>query len=51
MNSAAAYEGTYEAPALIVQGSVAALTEGCDKQLGGSDGFTFMGAAISCSSA
>jgi hypothetical protein len=41
----------YEAPALRVLGSVQALTQGCDKLLGGSDGYTFMGMAISCSSA
>jgi hypothetical protein len=41
----------YEAPRLTVLGSVAELTLGCDKHLGGSDGFTFMGAAISCASA
>jgi hypothetical protein len=50
MSSAAAHGVAYEAPALIVLGSVAALTEGCDKQLGGSDGFTFMGQAIVCRS-
>ena len=41
----------YEAPELRVLGSVAQLTLGCDKRLGGSDGFTFMGQSISCSSA
>jgi hypothetical protein len=40
----------YEAPALRVLGSVAELTQGCDKRLGGSDGFTFMGQAIVCRS-
>jgi len=41
----------YEAPAVRVLGSVAALTQqGCDKRLGGSDGFTFMGIAIVCRS-
>ena len=44
--------GAYEPPALRVLGSVQALTQGfCDKKLGGSDGYTFMGMAISCSSA
>jgi hypothetical protein len=45
-------EGTavYEPPRLEVLGSVAELTLYCDKQLGGSDGFTFMGASISCAS-
>ena len=41
----------YEAPKLHVLGSVAQLTLGCDKRLGGSDGFTFMGQPVSCSSA
>jgi hypothetical protein len=42
----------YEAPAVRVLGTVAELTQqGCDKRLGGSDGFTFMGQAIVCRSA
>jgi hypothetical protein len=41
----------YEAPAVRVLGSVAELTQGCDKQLGGTDGFTFMGQSIVCRSA
>lgn len=45
-----ARRGGYEPPALRVIGSVAELTLGCDKQLGGSDGFTFMGQSISCTS-
>ena len=40
----------YEAPVLRVLGSVAALTQGCDKTLGSSDGFTFQGNAIVCRS-
>lgn len=40
----------YEAPTVRVLGSVAELTQNCDKQLGGSDGFTFMGQAIVCAS-
>ncbi|HET8754564.1 MAG TPA: lasso RiPP family leader peptide-containing protein [Solirubrobacteraceae bacterium] len=40
----------YEAPAVRVLGTVAELTQNCDKQLGGSDGFTFMGQAIVCRS-
>jgi len=40
----------YEAPEVRVLGSVAELTQGCDKRLGGSDGFTFMGVDIVCSS-
>lgn len=42
--------GAYEAPALRVLGAVAELTQYCDKQLGGSDGWTFMGQAIVCRS-
>jgi hypothetical protein len=41
----------YEAPAVRVLGTVAELTQYCDKQLGGSDGFTFMGQSIVCRSA
>lgn len=41
----------YQAPAVRVLGTVAELTQtGCDKQFGGSDGFTFMGQAIVCRS-
>ena len=40
----------YEAPAMRVLGSVAELTQSCDKRLGGSDGFTFMGQSIVCRS-
>jgi len=36
----------YEAPALTVLGSVHALTQQQDKKFGTSDGFTFMGIAI-----
>ena len=43
--------GVYQAPALRVLGTVADLTQYCDKQLGGSDGWTFMGQAIVCRSA
>lgn len=41
----------YEAPSLVVLGAVDELTLGCDKTMGSSDGFTFQGAAITCSSA
>jgi hypothetical protein len=41
----------YQAPALRLLGTVAELTQVCDKRLGGSDGFTFMGQAIVCRSA
>jgi len=40
----------YEAPVVRVLGSVAELTQSCDKRFGGSDGFTFMGQAIVCRS-
>lgn len=39
---------SYEAPSVILIGSVHELTQGCDKQLGGSDGYTFMGQSIIC---
>ena len=40
---------TYEAPAITLIGSVHELTQGfCDKQLNGSDGFTFMGQQVVC---
>jgi hypothetical protein len=41
----------YEPPAVRMLGSVTELTQGCDKQLNGSDGFTFMGQPIVCRSA
>jgi hypothetical protein len=50
MNHIAEAAEAYEAPRLTVLGSVAELTLWCDKQLGGSDGFTFMGSPISCTS-
>ena len=40
----------YQAPSLRVLGSVAELTQGCDKTTGTSDGFTFQGQAIVCKS-
>jgi hypothetical protein len=40
----------YEAPALVELGAFQQLTLGCDKKLGSSDGFTFQGQAIVCSS-
>jgi hypothetical protein len=45
-----ARRGGYEPPALRVMGSVAELTLYCDKKLGGSDGFTFMGQPVTCAS-
>lgn len=50
MNPDSTTSVVYEAPDLRVLGSVAELTQGCDKRLGGSDGFTFMGQAIVCRS-
>jgi hypothetical protein len=41
----------YKAPELTVIGSIAALTLGADKKYGDSDGFTFMGVAITNASA
>jgi hypothetical protein len=40
----------YEAPAVTILGKVEQLTLGCDKTSGGSDGFTYHGQAITCSS-
>jgi hypothetical protein len=40
----------YEAPELAELGTLHDLTLGCDKHLGSSDGFTFMGQAITCTS-
>jgi hypothetical protein len=40
----------YEAPALVELGGLQELTLGCDKQMGASDGFTFQGQSIVCSS-
>jgi hypothetical protein len=40
----------YEAPALVDIGALQELTLACDKRLGSSDGFTFQGQAIVCSS-
>jgi hypothetical protein len=50
MENAAQESKSYQAPALTVLGSVAELTQGCDKTLGSSDGFTFQGNAIVCRS-
>lgn len=38
----------YEPPTITVIGSVHELTQGCDKRMGTSDGFTFMGNNIVC---
>jgi hypothetical protein len=55
--SSSASPGVYEAPRIVVLGTVHELTlhGGCfwDKKLGGSDGFTFMGISVpisNCSS-
>lgn len=37
-------------PMLVVYGSVDKITQGCDKNYGGSDGFTFLGTPIQCAS-
>ena len=42
---------SYEAPTVTELGSFDEITLGCDKVLGGSDGFTFMQQPISCASA
>jgi hypothetical protein len=51
MNRDSTAPEAYEAPALRVLGSVAELTQGCDKTLGHTDGFTFQGSDIVCASA
>jgi hypothetical protein len=43
--------GTYEAPALVELGAFAEVTLGCNKDLGGSDGYTFQQSPIHCTSA
>lgn len=40
----------YEAPTLAVLGKVEDLTLGCNKDYGGSDGFTFQNQQVSCTS-
>lgn len=39
----------YESPLLIEIGSLQELTQGCNKTLGDTDGYTFQGLAITCS--
>ena len=39
----------YVTPQVVVHGTVEEITAGCNKTLGMSDGFTFMGQAITCS--
>jgi hypothetical protein len=41
---------TWVTPQLTVIGDVRRITLGCDKQLGETDGYTFMGQVIVCSS-
>lgn len=41
----------YTSPALTELGTLHELTLGCDKTEGGSDGFTFHGTPITCTSA
>ena len=40
----------WETPEVQKYGTFEAATQGCDKMLGGSDGFTFMGAVVVCAS-
>jgi hypothetical protein len=40
----------YEPPELVEVGTLHELTLFCDKRLGDSDGFTFMGQPIACTS-
>ena len=39
-------KGEYQAPVLLVLGSLHSLTQAQDKMFGSSDGFTFMGTSI-----
>ncbi len=48
---AQAPKSDYQRPALVELGTLHDLTLGCDKSLNGSDGFTFMGQPIHCTSA
>jgi hypothetical protein len=41
---------TWSTPQLSVYGDVETITTGCDKKLGASDGYTFMGDPIVCRS-
>lgn len=50
MEHAAQDTPPYEPPKLAVLGTVADLTQGCDKMNGSSDGFTYNGQAIVCRS-
>ncbi len=50
MNPAKPQPVAYDAPVLRVLGSVAELTQGCDKTIGSTDGFTFQGQGIVCRS-
>ena len=38
----------WDPPVLIVHGTVESLTQGCNKDFGGSDGFTFQSIPIQC---
>ena len=40
----------YEPPRLVELGTLSDVTLGCDKRFGQSDGFTFMGQSIVCTS-
>jgi hypothetical protein len=51
VNDGTVSTAAYEAPALVEIGALQELTLGCDKTYGSSDGFTFMGQAIVCTSA
>jgi hypothetical protein len=42
--------GVYEAPELVELGAFAEVTLGCNKDWGGSDGFTFQQQPITCTS-
>jgi hypothetical protein len=43
-------QASYEPPRLVELGTLSAVTLGCDKRFGASDGYTFMGQSIVCTS-
>jgi hypothetical protein len=43
-------QAPYEPPRLVELGTLSAVTLGCDKRFGSSDGYTFMGQSIICAS-
>jgi hypothetical protein len=48
MQNADTRKRPYTTPRLLAHGTLEEVTQGCNKQYGTSDGFTFMGQAIVC---